>query len=168
VVKHKDKIDEETIWGYLYEVEDPELPISIVDMGIVNHVEFVPDERADGCTKVKVNITPTFTGCPAWREIQRRVTEAIFSNKLVTEVKVELNYGNPWTPEKISPKGKAKLNEFGIAMFKLMRGEGIIQCPHCHGTNVSKDNEFGPTLCKMIYYCNTCREPFEVLKNLKM
>jgi ring-1,2-phenylacetyl-CoA epoxidase subunit PaaD len=167
VVKHKDKIDEETVWGYLYEVEDPELPISIVDMGIVNNVEIIADELVDGGTKVNVNITPTFTGCPAWREIQRRVIEAISSNKSVTNVKVELNYGNHWTPEKISPKGRAKLNEFGIAMLKIMRGEEKVQCPHCHGTNVSKDNEFGPTLCKMIYYCDTCREPFEVLKSLK-
>jgi ring-1,2-phenylacetyl-CoA epoxidase subunit PaaD len=166
VVKHQDTIDEEMVWGYLYKVEDPELPISIVDMGIVNFVEVVSDELVHGCSKVFVNITPTFTGCPAWREIQRRVIEAISTNKTVSEVKVDLNYGNHWTPEKISSKGKAKLNEFGIAMLKVMRGEEKVKCPHCNGTNVSKDNEFGPTLCKMIYYCKNCREPFEVLKSL--
>ncbi|MDQ0218097.1 phenylacetate-CoA oxygenase subunit PaaJ [Peribacillus cavernae] len=166
MVNNIDTVNENIIWECLYDVEDPELPISIVDLGIVNQVAIVRDETVNNGSKVFVDITPTFTGCPAWKEIEKRVIENVSLIENVTEVQVRLNYSTEWTLEKISLKGKAKLNEFGVAMSKIWRGKEIVRCPRCKATNVSRENEFGPTLCKMIYYCNDCREPFEALKSL--
>jgi ring-1,2-phenylacetyl-CoA epoxidase subunit PaaD len=166
MVNQMKTVNEEMIWECLYSVEDPELPISIVDMGIVNQVVVTRDERVNGGRKVNVDITPTFTGCPAWKEIERRVIKNVSLIENVTQVRVTINYSTDWTPEKISPKGIEKLKEFGVAMSKIMRGEEIVRCPRCKTADVSRENEFGPTLCKMIYYCNSCREPFEALKSL--
>jgi len=153
---------ESNVWQLLTEVEDPELPISIVDMGIVHRVTC---EQTEDGQKARVEITPTYTSCPAWKEIVHRTEERLREGGF-TAVEVIMNYQVAWTPDKISPEGNEKLRQFGVARLKQMRHGERAECPLCSGTHVRMENAFGPTLCKMIYHCLDCNSPFEVMKQL--
>ncbi len=152
------------IWELLKGVEDPEMPLSIVELGIVNDVAVTVDP--DGEKRVKVDVSPTFTGCPAWKEIVRRIEDQL-RQAGISRVDVHLNYGLNWTPERISIEGRKKLREFGISIEKNRNHRFEAFCPYCGGTRVTVENDFGPTLCKKIYFCQDCHSPFEVLKALR-
>ncbi len=158
---------EREIWNALEEVKDPEIPVvSVVEMGIVRSVD-LKDER------VTVEMTPTFSGCPALRvmqgDIEAKLREIGFEN-----VEVRTVLSPPWSTDWITEEAKAKLHEFGIAPpAPVGEDEGLIQletssvsCPRCGSFDTSTKNTFGPTLCKSIHVCNTCKEPFEAFKSL--
>ena len=158
---------EREIWNALEEVKDPEIPVvSVVEMGIVRSVD-LEDER------VTVEMTPTFSGCPALRvmqgDIEAKLREIGFEN-----VEVRTVLSPPWSTDWITEEAKAKLREFGIAPpAPVGEDEGLIQlttspvsCPRCGSFDTSTKNTFGPTLCKSIHVCNTCKEPFEAFKSL--
>lgn len=158
---------EREIWNALEEVKDPEIPVvSVVEMGIVRNVEL-----EDEC--VTVEMTPTFSGCPALRvmhdDIEAKLREIGFEN-----VEVRTVLSPPWSTDWITDEAKVKLFEFGIAPPAPAReDDGLIQletspaiCPRCGSFDTSTKNTFGPTLCKSIHVCNTCKEPFEAFKSL--
>jgi len=156
-------ITSELIWRLLDEVKDPEIPvISIVEMGIVREVQL------DG-RKATITLTPTFAGCPARYAIYDEVTRAL-SEAGVTEAEVRFSYSPPWSSDDLTPQARQKLRQFGIA--PPASHKGLIElaellpvpCPYCDSTNTSLKNEFGPTLCRAIYYCNNCNQPFERFK----
>jgi ring-1,2-phenylacetyl-CoA epoxidase subunit PaaD len=157
----------EQIWQALTEVKDPEIPVvSLVEMGIVRDVVVATDGQ------VTVKMTPTFSGCPALEQMRQDITARI---RLLgaTEVQVEMVLNPPWSTDWISEEALAKLRQFGLS--PPPRHGGNIQtilffdaaaCPHCGSTQTTLQNSFGPTLCRAIYTCNTCREPFEQFKPL--
>ena len=154
------------VWDALTRVMDPEIPVvSIVEMGMVKDAEV-----ADG--KATVTILPTFTGCPAVPVIREDVVAAVAAVEGIDDVDVQFSYEPPWTSDRISEAGRHKLTEFGIAP---PTGEGpvlitqigipsIAACPFCGSRDTRAENPFGPTPCRAIYYCASCRNPFEVFK----
>lgn len=155
------------ILQWLEQVPDPEIPvISIVDLGIVRGVAW------DGATCV-VTITPTYSGCPAMREIREDVI-AMLKRRGVGEVRVQTRLSPAWTTDWLSAKGRDALKGFGIAPPQQQAVDitGItrqpagptIECPLCHSHNTRLLSHFGSTPCKALYQCNTCREPFDYFK----
>lgn len=160
---------EAQIWQILESVADPEIPvISVVDMGIIQGVAI----SADGT--VRVSMTPTFAGCPALEMMQTDIRSAL-QVAGYEQVQVDVVLNPPWTSERISAEGRRKLKEFGLAPPPPMQGgtDGAmllfldaIGCPFCDSTNTRLESPFGPTLCRAIYYCNNCHQPFELFKPL--
>ena len=151
----------EKIYELLEEVKDPEIPVlSLVDLGVITHID-IGD-------KVKIEMTPTFVGCPAIDYMKNDIIATLGKHDIDAEVKV--TFRQPWSSDKISEKGKAALKKFGLAPppnSKLFTDLEILEnatCPRCNTTNTEIRNPFGPTLCRAIYYCNTCKEAFEQFK----
>ncbi len=156
----------ETIWQALETVMDPEIPVvSVVDMGIVREVETGPDG-------VVVTMTPTFSGCPAL-DVMRHDIAAAVRDLGVANVTVETTLSPPWSSDWITNDGREKLRQFGLAPPHRHGGQvanvaffDVAECPRCGSTNTSLRNSFGPTLCRMIWYCNDCQDAFEQFKAL--
>jgi ring-1,2-phenylacetyl-CoA epoxidase subunit PaaD len=148
---------------WLGNVADPEIPVvSIVDLGIVRDV-IVADN-------VTVELSPTYSGCPATEVIENSVVEAL--NKYgIENVEIRRVLSPPWTTDWISDEGRDKLRRYGIAPPEkgaskraLLHGEREIACPRCDSVNTAVVSEFGSTACKASYKCNDCLEPFEYFK----
>jgi ring-1,2-phenylacetyl-CoA epoxidase subunit PaaD len=135
-------------------VADPEIPaISIVDLGMVGRA----DVDAAG---IHVSLLPTFVGCPAIEMIQGAVRERLAA--FGCPVDVEISFATPWTSERISPAGRARLKESGFA--PPTDDLSAVECPYCDSPNVAMNSAFGPTLCRALFYCRACRQPFEAFK----
>jgi len=144
------------VWGILETVEDPELPIAITDLGLVRTVQV-----ADG--RVSVRLVPTWTGCPALDVIRARVQGALRALPGVREAAVEYTYEEPWTLDRMTPRGRARLAAHGLAVPRCRFSEPPA-CPTCGSHDVALDSLFGPTLCRATYVCRACRNPFERFK----
>jgi ring-1,2-phenylacetyl-CoA epoxidase subunit PaaD len=149
--------------AWLGNVADPEIPVvSIVDLGIVRDV-IVADN-------VTVELSPTYSGCPATEVIENSVVEAL--NKYgIENVEIRRVLSPPWTTDWISDEGRDKLRRYGIAPPEkgaskraLLHGEREIACPRCDSVNTAVVSEFGSTACKASYKCKDCLEPFEYFK----
>jgi ring-1,2-phenylacetyl-CoA epoxidase subunit PaaD len=144
------RVDERAVWDALAEVTDPEIPaVSVVDLGMVRSVE-VDGER------LRVELLPTFVGCPALELIRRAVAARLAG--MAPEVQVEMTFAEPWTSERITADGRRKLRESGFAP------PGSATCPWCGSRDTALENPFGPTRCRAIFWCNRCRQPFEQFK----
>lgn len=160
------ELTEAEIWDALAEVPDPEIPvISLVDLGVVRNVTLEDD-------RVRVDFTPTFMGCPALEVMQRALAEKV--EELGAEVEVRVLLDDSWSTDDITPAGREKLRAAGFAppaprpagkleLVQLQRG---FRCPYCGSTDTRLDNLFGPTPCRSIRYCETCRQPFEQFKTI--
>jgi len=145
---------------------DPELPlVTIGDLGILRDVE----EAADG---VVVTITPTYSGCPAMREITADLTGRLTSAGY-HRVEIRTRLAPPWSSDWITADGRAKLRAGGIAPpgpaptgpIRLTLGpRPAIACPRCGSTDTVSSAEFGATACKALHRCRACAEPFEAVK----
>jgi ring-1,2-phenylacetyl-CoA epoxidase subunit PaaD len=157
----------------LEEIADPEIPaISVVELGVIGEVAF--ESRAEGGERLTVELLPTFVGCPAIDIMQLQIGERLRGLDLVDEVQVKVSFRVPWTSDRISPEGREKLRGSGFAPPVLIGpsfdGEelqlilGQATCPYCGSRNATLDNPFGPTLCRAIYHCDDCHQPFEQFK----
>jgi ring-1,2-phenylacetyl-CoA epoxidase subunit PaaD len=162
-------VDEQQIWDALHEIPDPEIPaISIVDLGIVRRVECGDD-------RVLVEIMPTFIACPAIGMICCDVEDRL--RRIASDVEVRVTYEEQWTSERITQQGRENLRAAGYAppvtpvapigdnVFPLAV-HPMVPCPFCDGRHTRLENPFGPTLCRAIYYCPDCRQPFEHFKSV--
>ncbi len=151
----------EEIYKLLENVKDPEInTVSILDLGMVENVEISGSD-------VSVKILPTFLGCPALSIIQKNVETAVKQLPSVEGVSVEFLRSPSWTSDRITEKGKAGLKVFGISPPpRQMKEDGSwhIDCPYCESTYVTMENIFGPTACRSILYCKSCKNPFEAMK----
>lgn len=153
----------EQVWQILEDVKDPEIPVvSVVEMGIIRHVAVEGES-------VQVMMTPTFSGCPALELMRREIADRL-SQAGVKDVEVKLSNQQAWSSDWITPEGRQKLKQFGLAPpprhggnFEIAFQEPVA-CPYCGSTNTSMKNPFGSTLCRAIYYCNHCQQPFERFK----
>jgi ring-1,2-phenylacetyl-CoA epoxidase subunit PaaD len=150
----------------LREVKDPEVPVlDIVDLGIVRGAVLDGD-------RVTVRITPTYSGCPAMRVIEREIGETLRRHGFA-EVAVETVFAPAWTTDWMSDAAKAKLKAYGIAppgkaadveLVLLGGPRRSVSCPYCGSANTRLQSEFGSTACKSIHVCQSCRQPFEHFK----
>lgn len=143
------------VWDWLEAVPDPEIPvISVVDLGVIRDVNI-----NEG--KVRVTITPTYSGCPAMAIIAMDI-ETELTKRGVINLELETKIAPAWTTDWLSEKGKARLEEYGIAPPQSAGGPE--RCPHCQSANVEKVSQFGSTPCKAQWRCKECLEPFDYFK----
>ena len=149
------RVDETAVRVVLAEVMDPELPVlSVVDLGIVHRVSVGPDGIA-------VAILPTFVGCPALDVMKSAIAQRLAW--FGVPVRVDATFEVPWTSDRITPAGRAALASVGIAPPGPAEA---VRCPMCASAEVVLDSLFGPTQCRSLYNCRTCRQPFEALKTV--
>jgi len=157
----------DAVWAALADIPDPEIPvISLVDLGVIR------DVAVDG-RRVRVEFTPTFLGCPAL-EVMKRAMEAKVA-ELGGEPEVEVISDDSWSTDRISPEGREKLRAAGFAP-PAPRAAGTttlvqlqskaFRCPYCGSTETKLENIFGPTPCRSIRWCESCRQPFEQFKTI--
>ena len=156
----------EAVWSALAEIPDPEIPsVSLVDLGVVRAVA-VEDDR------VHVEFAPTFLGCPAVEVMREEMIETI--RELGAEPEVEIA-SEGWSSDRITAEGRRKLRESGFAppapreagpVTLLQIQTTVHRCPYCGSEDTRLDNLFGPTPCRSIRYCASCRQPFEQFKTI--
>jgi ring-1,2-phenylacetyl-CoA epoxidase subunit PaaD len=157
----------EQVWRAFEEIPDPEIPvISLVDLGVIRSVDV-----SDG--HVRVDFTPTFLGCPALEVMKRALEESVTA--LGGEPEVHVISDDSWSTDKITPAGREKLRAAGFAppapreasAPKLVQLQSkVFRCPYCNSTQTKLDNIFGPTPCRSLRYCESCRQPFEQFKTI--
>jgi len=153
----------EQIWDWLAEVPDPEIPvISVVDLGIVREVHW--HESDDAEPELHVAITPTYSGCPATEVIGKDIETALREHGIRC-LRLKQRLAPAWTTDWISPTGREKLRQYGIAP-PVERQRQPIACPRCGSEQTEKISEFGSTPCKAQHRCRDCLEPFDYFKCL--
>lgn len=149
-------------------IPDPEVPaLDIVELGIVRRVELTSDGA------VTVEVTPTYSGCPAMSMIEQEIVAALRANGY-DQVELRTVYSPAWTTDWLSDAARAKLKAYGIAppghtiaeqvLVPLISSVRHAACPYCGSANTERKSEFGSTACKAIHYCHHCRQPFEEFK----
>lgn len=156
-------ITTDTIWKLMGEVCDPEIPVlSIIDLGIVRDIKINEDQ-------VEIDITPTYSGCPAMDFIVMNIRMVSLENGL-KKIKITRQLSPAWTTDWMTEAGKEKLKAYGIAppvgrsFDKDHLEELKIECPLCHSRNTKLISGFGSTACKALFQCNDCKEPFDYFK----
>ena len=158
---------EQRVWELLAEVPDPEIPVlSIVDLGIVRHVRHFADGR------LRVALTPTYSGCPA-TEVIRSAVRAALDAAGFSEALLEEALSPPWSSDWLTAEGRRKLAAFGIAppekeaaSPRALWPAPAVACPRCGSRATERISEFGSTPCKAHYRCRACAEPFDYFKCL--
>jgi ring-1,2-phenylacetyl-CoA epoxidase subunit PaaD len=160
-------VGEAQIWEALEEIPDPEIPVvSLVDLGVIRSVDV-----ANG--HVRIEFTPTFLGCPALEFMKRAMEEKV--TELGAEPEVEVISDDSWSTDRITPAGREKLRAAGFAppapreasAPKLVQLQAnVFRCPYCGSTETRLENIFGPTPCRSLRYCESCRQPFEQFKTI--
>jgi len=155
---------ENEIREILKEVKDPEIPtISVVDLGIVT------DIKVDG-NNVFVELTPTFAGCPALKIMETMVSDRIKQEDSIGEVEVKTSFEKQWSTDLITEEGHKALLQHGLAPPKRncsalsMEILEDTKCPYCGSDDTTLNSPFGPTLCRSLHYCNSCKQAFEGFK----
>jgi ring-1,2-phenylacetyl-CoA epoxidase subunit PaaD len=148
-------------------VVDPEIPVlSIADLGVLRDARLTDDGG------VEVDITPTYSGCPAMGMIAVQVEAALLAAGL-PRPRVRLVLSPAWTTDWMTEAGRAALLAYGIAppaprasRRALFGMDDAVGCPRCGSTATEKLSEFGSTACKALWRCTACREPFDSFKCL--
>ena len=150
-------VAEAQVWEALEEIPDPEIPVvSLVDLGVIRSVDV-----ANG--HVRIEFTPTFLGCPALEFMKRAIEEKI------PDAEVIVIQDDSWSTDKITAGGREKLRAAGFAppapRLVQLRSQ-VHKCPYCGSTETRLENIFGPTPCRSLRYCESCRQPFEQFKTI--
>jgi ring-1,2-phenylacetyl-CoA epoxidase subunit PaaD len=157
----------DAVWAALEEIPDPEIPVvSLVDLGVIR------DVAVDG-EHVRIEFTPTFLGCPALEVMKRALEEKVAS--LGGTPHVDVIQDDSWSTDRITAAGREKLRDAGFAppaprsagATTLVQLNGkAFRCPYCGSTETRLENIFGPTPCRSIRWCESCRQPFEQFKTI--
>ena len=160
-------VAEAQVWEALDEIPDPEIPvISLVDLGVIRSVDVRNGH-------VHIEFTPTFLGCPALEVMKRAMEEKVSELGATPDVKVISD--DSWSTDRITPAGREKLRAAGFAppapreasAPKLVQLQAnVFRCPYCGSTETRLENIFGPTPCRSLRYCESCRQPFEQFKTI--
>ncbi|MEU1178861.1 1,2-phenylacetyl-CoA epoxidase subunit PaaD [Streptomyces sp. NPDC005820] len=156
-------------------VPDPELPVlSLSELGVVRGV------RVQDAGAVEVELTPTYTGCPAIETMAADIRQVLHEHG-VRDVTVRTVLAPAWSTDDITAEGRRKLREFGIAPPRTTRETGPValllgptrtldedpvRCPHCGSADTELLSRFSSTACKALRRCLACREPFDHFKEL--
>ena len=157
-------------WRAVACVMDPEVPVlSVTELGIVRGVD------VDATGHVTVTVTPTYSGCPAMRVIEREILDALETAGF-PDAEVRTVFQPAWTTDWIPAEAREKLRAYGIAppgprdtdeggsLVPLLRRRESVPCPYCGSRDTTLRSEFGSTACKSTLVCNACRQPFEQFK----
>ena len=159
---------DEKLFRVLETVPDPEIPVlSIMEMGVVRSAKLNDDNI------VEVDITPTYSGCPAMDVIADDIKKALKGAGY--ESKIRLVLAPAWSTDWITPKGRLALEKYGIASpleaeadkEALLGNKKLVKCPQCASFNTKLVSQFGSTACKAFFQCEDCLEPFDYFKCLK-
>jgi len=168
----------DTIWSWLRQVPDPEIPvISVVDLGIVRDVRW---DGQDADADVVVTVTPTYSGCPATEVIAASIRDRLAEGG-IGHARVETRLSPAWTTDWLGPEAKEKLRGYGIAppagpagehvidisrltRRSAMKPAPVIACPRCGSTHTQVLSQFGSTPCKSLHRCDACHETFDYFK----
>lgn len=156
-------MNEQEVWDVLATIQDPEIPVlTLVEMKIVRAVE-VEGRRA------RIVMSPTFVGCPALNTMQEAVRERLEAIGF-TDVMIEVTFTPPWSTDMLEPGTLEKLRVYGVAPPPRLGGDlsaslaRPVPCPSCGSTDTRAQSTFGATLCKQLFVCANCRQPFERFK----
>jgi len=145
-------------------VVDPEIPVlTIADLGVLRAVRIARDG------KVEVEITPTYSGCPAMATIALEI-ELALAKAGIEATRVVTVLAPAWSTDWMSPEGRRKLQDYGIAPplkntgRRGLFGIDAVACPRCGSAHTERLAEFGSTACKALWRCLDCREPFDHFK----
>lgn len=156
----------EVVLNLLSEIPDPEIPvISIIELGVIRDIQITDDYT------ISLKITPTYSGCPAMKQIEDDVRKKLTENGF-TNITINTIFSPPWTTDWITPEAKEKLRIYGIAPPEhstedkswLTGKSKAIACPRCKSQNTKLISQFGSTACKALYQCKDCLEPFDYFK----
>jgi ring-1,2-phenylacetyl-CoA epoxidase subunit PaaD len=154
-------VAEAQVWEALEKIPDPEIPVvSLVDLGVIRSVDV-----SNG--HVRIEFTPTFLGCPALEVMKRAMEEKV--RELGAEPEVSVINDDSWGTDKITAAGREKLRAAGFAppAPRLVQLQSQVhKCPYCGSTETKLENIFGPTPCRSLRYCESCRQPFEQFKTI--
>ncbi len=146
-------------------IPDPEIPvITIQDLGILREVRIEGDV-------VEVDITPTYSGCPAMKAISKDIVH-VLNAAGIPQVVVKEIYQPVWTTDWLSDEAREKLRAYGIAPPEksssdknaILGRSKELACPHCGSRATELVSQFGSTACKSLYRCLSCLEPFDHFK----
>lgn len=152
---------EAAVLAALAEVPDPELPmVSLVDLGLIGRVEASPE-------RIAVELLPTYIGCHAIEAMQSAIAARLAG--MAATIDVNVSFREPWTSERITPDGRRRLRESGVAPppsgeHQLITLDAPVACPYCGSRRTTLESAFGPTVCRTIRHCADCRQPFEAFK----
>ncbi|WP_369167151.1 1,2-phenylacetyl-CoA epoxidase subunit PaaD [Streptomyces sp. R28] len=153
------------------QVPDPELPmLTLADLGVLRGVELTEDGT------VVASLTPTYSGCPAMAEMRADVAARLRADGYA-RVEIRTVLDPPWTSDWITPAGRRKLAEHGIAPpgpaprggpvpLVLSPTRPAVSCPRCGSADTEETSRFAATSCKALWRCRACREPFEYVKEI--
>ena len=156
----------EHILALLSEIPDPEIPvITIIELGVIRDIDITDDQT------ISLKITPTYSGCPAMKQIEDDVRKKLSENGFTT-ITINTIFSPPWTTDWITPEAKEKLRIYGIAPPEhstedkswLTGNIKTLACPRCKSQNTKLISQFGSTACKALYQCQDCLEPFDYFK----
>ncbi len=142
-------------------IPDPEVPVlTIADLGILRSVEEVDQH-------VVITITPTYSGCPAMHHIEQEVLAALEACEV--QGRVDMVFSPAWTTDWMTPVGREKLRNYGIAPPRptetaISIRRDTIACPQCSSVDTELISRFGSTACKSLRRCLDCLEPFDHFK----
>ena len=151
-------------------VVDPEMPmLTLHDLGVLRDVSPAEDGR------VRVTITPTYSGCPAMATMRDDLVHRLEEAGFAADVVVSLHPA--WSTDWITDAGRAALRDHGISPpgpapaggpvpLQLLPVRRALSCPRCGSDAAALTSEFGPTACKALYACTDCLEPFEHVKEI--
>jgi ring-1,2-phenylacetyl-CoA epoxidase subunit PaaD len=154
-------VSAEQVWEAFGEIPDPEIPVvSLVDLGVIRSVDVQNGQ-------VHVELTPTFLGCPALEAMKRSLEEKVA--ELGAKPHVQVVNDDSWSTDKITAAGREKLRSAGFAppapRLVQLRSQ-VHRCPYCGSKRTRLENLFGPTPCRSLRYCESCRQPFEQFKTI--
>ena len=144
------------------QVADPEIPVlTLEDLGIVRDVSVGADGRP------VVELTPTYSGCPAIDPIREEVRRAI-REAGHGDADVRMVLAPAWTTDWMTEKGRRKLHKYGIAPPERQAACPLVSapvvCPRCGSGDTREVSHFGATPCQAHHVCNSCLEPFDRFK----
>jgi ring-1,2-phenylacetyl-CoA epoxidase subunit PaaD len=141
-------------------VPDPELAgVGIGDLGLVHEVRV--DDTAGA---VDIELIPTFLGCPALGIIERDVRAAVAGMPGTGAISVRFVTTPAWSPARISERGRTQLAQLGIAVDTGRTRFVSVTCPVCGAARLRPVSEVGPTACRSVAWCDSCRNPVEVVR----
>ena len=145
-------------WKIAADIPDPELPVvTIADLGILR------DVTEDDQGRVHVQITPTYSGCPAMETIREDLVDTLTAAGY-QHVDVEFVLAPAWTTDWMTEEAKAKLASYGVAPPGPVALSLAVKCPQCGSLDTRESSRFGSTACKSLWVCRECREPFDHFK----
>jgi len=153
------------LWDLLDQVKDPEIPVlSLWDLGVLQEVAL--QGLGGQHQSVRITIIPTYSGCPALREMQQDIRAVLMAEGYTDQqITVETQLAPAWSTDMMTLQGRETFHRYGIAP-PVSHLDAPVICPLCASSQTQLVSQFGSTACKALYRCESCAEPFDYFKCL--